>query len=81
MTAAFIAIEEFPRVKPTAHGRLKNPEALYRFTWGNNAKRAAMKGRTCRVLCRGKLNSALIEFVDNGQIEVISRTALRRTAA
>lgn len=53
-------------------------EHLYRYSWGNNSKRRTMKGRICRVLCRGSMNSALIEFVDNGQREVVSRYALRR---
>ena len=52
-------------------------DKLYRYTWGNNSKRATMKGRTCRVLCRGGMNSAVIQFTDNGQKEVISRNALR----
>ncbi len=30
-----------------------------------------MKGRTCKVLARGKMNSCLIKFVDNGQCEAI----------
>jgi hypothetical protein len=51
---------------------------LYRFCWGNNPKRATMQGRVCRVLCRGTMNSAMIEFIDNGQREVVSRNALRR---
>ena len=51
---------------------------LYVYTWGNNSKRARMKGRACRVLARLALNSCLIVFVDNGQQEVISRNALRR---
>ena len=50
------------------------------YAWANNPKRAAMKGRTCELLARGSLNSALIRFVDNGQIEVVSRNALRRPA-
>lgn len=50
---------------------------LYRYTWGNNAKRASMKGRLCRVVARGRMNSALVEF-GNGQREVISRNALRK---
>lgn len=49
----------------------------YRYTWANNPKRAELKGRRCRVLARGKLNSALIEF-ENGQREVVSRRTLRR---
>ena len=55
-------------------------EPLYVFGWGNNPRRATMKGRKCRILQRMTQNSAAVEFVDNGQIEVISRNALRRTA-
>ena len=50
---------------------------LYIFNWANNEKRKTMKGRVCKVLHRGKMNSALIEFVDNGQREVVSRNSLR----
>ena len=50
---------------------------LYKFMWGNNAKRATLKGRKCKVVCRGKMNSAMVEF-ENGQREVISRNALRK---
>jgi len=49
----------------------------YIYVWGNNRKRKTLKGRECRVLVRGKMNSALVEF-DGGQREVISRNALRR---
>lgn len=52
----------------------------YRYRWGNNSKRAAMKGRTCHVLARGTHNSALVEFTDNYQREVISRNALARAS-
>ena len=52
---------------------------LYRFCWANNPKRAIMQGRTCRVMHRGAMNSAMIEFIDNGQREIVSRNALRRT--
>lgn len=51
---------------------------LYRYTWGNNPKRARMKGRTCRLLACMSLGSVYIEFTDNGQREVTSRRALRR---
>lgn len=50
----------------------------YRYVWKNNAKRAKLYGRECRVICRGTMNSAMVEFTDNGQREVISRNALRR---
>lgn len=48
-----------------------------RYVWGNNAKRATMKGRACRVIARGRMNSVLIQFLDTGQREIVSRRALR----
>lgn len=54
---------------------------LYRYHFKNNPKRALMKDRECRVLARGGMNSALVEFTDNGQREVTSRNALRRVKA
>jgi len=53
------------------------PQA-YIYTWSNNPKRSAMKGRQCIVLCRGKMNSCMVEFIDNQQREIISRNALRK---
>ena len=53
-------------------------ERLYRYCWKNNERRRAMYGRVCRVVCRGTMNSALIEFVDDGSREVVSRNALRK---
>lgn len=53
-------------------------EQLYRYCWGNNEKRKSMKGRLCRVLGRGKMNSCSIKFTDNGQKECVSRNALRK---
>jgi hypothetical protein len=49
----------------------------YYYAWGNNEKRATMKGRRCRVLMRGEMNSCLIEF-ENGQKEIVSRNAVRK---
>lgn len=51
----------------------------YRYVWRNNAKRATLYGRLCRVLIRGGMNSALVEFED-GQREIVSRNALRKGA-
>jgi len=51
---------------------------LYRYAWRNNSKRETLQNRICRVLVRGAMNSALVEFVDNGQREVISRNAIRK---
>lgn len=49
----------------------------YVYRWGVTAGLAEFKGRRCRVLRRGKLNSALVEFAD-GTTHVISRNALAR---
>lgn len=57
----------------------------YRYVWHNDPwhvpgvpeRRIMLHGRRCRVLARGTMNSALVEFED-GQREVISRNALRR---
>jgi hypothetical protein len=51
---------------------------VYLFVWGNDPRRAELKGRECVVICRGTMNGALVEFLDNGERVVISRSALRR---
>jgi len=50
----------------------------YIYSWKNNQKRQSLYGKICHVLARGKMNSALVEF-ENGQREIISRNALRRS--
>ncbi len=47
------------------------------FRWGKYMP--TWKGRRCRVLARGKLNSALVEF-EGGEKAVVSRNALRKAA-
>ena len=54
----------------------------YVYVWGPRLKIPGMavlgrKGQQCRVLARGKMNSALVEFAD-GEQYVVSRNALRR---
>jgi len=49
----------------------------YRYAWQNNPKRQALYGHRCRVLVRGRANSALVKFED-GSMEVVSRNALRK---
>lgn len=51
-------------------------EQLYRWYW--RARLPERHGQVFRVLCRGKLNSCLIEFVEDGWRVVTSRNALRR---
>lgn len=52
----------------------------YIYTWGNNEKRKTMKGRVCIVLARGRMNSIAIQFIDNSQIEIVSRNSIRKNA-
>ena len=52
----------------------------YIYTWGpRGGMPGAMdrKGRRCRMMARGAMNSALVEFED-GYVAVVSRNALRR---
>jgi hypothetical protein len=51
---------------------------LYRFKWRNNLKRMTLYNRVFKVIIRGPANSALVEFVDNKQREVISRNAMEK---
>jgi hypothetical protein len=59
-------------------GYINHSEQKYIYSWANNPKRLTMKGRVCIVLIRGIMNSALIKFIDNDQIECVSRNSLRR---
>jgi hypothetical protein len=52
--------------------------AVYVFAWGNNSRRAELKGAECVLLARGALGSVLVEFVDSHERVVTSRRALRR---
>jgi hypothetical protein len=47
------------------------------FYWGNNPKRATLKGRSCRILASGKMRSILVMF-ENGQKEIVDRWSIRR---
>lgn len=56
------------------------------YCWGPRWKRYRgplkqldRKGQKCRLLARGKMNSAMVEFED-GERAVISRNALKRLA-
>ena len=50
------------------------------YAWGNNPKRAKLKGRKCKLLVSGKMGSVLVEF-ENGERVVTSRRALRKPPA
>ena len=51
------------------------------FAWGNNPRRAELKGRRCVIVARGAMGSVLVEFLDTGEKVVTSRRALRRESA
>lgn len=53
-------------------------DGIFTFAWGNNPKRSTLKGRRCRVVAWGSLNSCLVKFLDNGQTEIVSKWALRK---
>lgn len=50
----------------------------YIYKWKNNEKRVTMYGRKCIVICRGTMNSCMIEFIDNKQREIVSRNSLKK---
>ena len=61
----------------------KSDETIYIYRWGNNKDavgrfRRRFKGRKCRIVQRGKMNSVLIEFIDNKERLNTSRNALRK---
>ncbi len=50
---------------------------VYEYAWGNNPRRAALKGRRCRILARGGKGTVLVQF-DDGERVTTSYRALRR---
>lgn len=65
-----------PATSESARVAVSPPERHYTYTWGNNPKRATLKGRGCRILLRGARRSVMVEFED-GQREIVSYRALR----
>src|SRR5215475_1197114 len=51
---------------------------VYTYTWGNNARRAELKGRACVIEARGRMNTVLVRFLDSGERVTTSRRALAR---
>jgi hypothetical protein len=49
----------------------------YIYNWGNNPVRAKLKGKKCRILARGKMNSVALEF-ENGQQIITSANSFYR---
>ena len=58
-------------------------EKLYKYVWGNNKNvlgrwRLRFKGRKCKILARGSMNSRYIVFLDTGETLNCSGNALRK---
>ena len=53
---------------------------LYRYSFKNCEERQKLFGRVCSVIARLAMNSCIIKFQDNGQIECVSRNALCKVA-
>ena len=69
---------------PDGHSRAPRKvreEQIYTFVWANNARRAELCGRRCRVLARGRMGTVLIEFVDTGERVTTSHRAIRVTGS
>ena len=47
------------------------------YCWGNNPVRARMKGKRCRIIARGKMNTVLIQ-TEGGEYYTTSRYAFRK---
>jgi hypothetical protein len=50
---------------------------VYAYAWGNNERRAALKGRRCVVEARGAMGTVLVHFLDTGERVTTSARALR----
>jgi hypothetical protein len=50
----------------------------YVYVWGNNERRAALRGRRCVVEATGRMGTVLVRFLDTGERVTTSRRAIRR---
>jgi hypothetical protein len=50
---------------------------MYVYVWGNNERRAGLKGRRCVVEARGAMGTVLVRFLDTGERVTTSSRALR----
>jgi len=50
---------------------------VFIFTWGNNPRRAELKGRRCVIEASGRMNTVLVRFLDTGERVTTSRRALK----
>lgn len=47
------------------------------YQWGNNSRRAELKGRACHIVARGAKGTILVEFADTGERVTTSHRAVR----
>lgn len=60
-------------------GSSAGPRPTYVYAWGNNARRAELKGRRCVIEVRGgSMRTVLVRFLDTGERVTTSVRALRR---
>jgi hypothetical protein len=62
------------RAEPAPEARVE-----YVYAWRNNARRAELYGRRCRLVATGRMGTVLVEFADTGERVTTSRRALRKT--
>lgn len=60
-------------------GKRPSPRIVYEYRWGNNDRRADLKGRLCVIEATGRMGTALVRFLDTGERVTTSRRALRRS--
>jgi len=53
---------------------------LYRCTERIRSIGKDLKGRSCRIIARGKGNAVRVKFIDTGQEEIVSRRSLRKVS-
>ena len=46
------------------------------YRWGNNPRRAELKGRECVIVTKGRMGSVLVIFLDTGERVVTSWRAV-----
>lgn len=51
---------------------------VYVYAWGNNERRADLKGRRCVIEASGAMGTCLVRFLDTDERVTTSRRALRK---
>ena len=78
-------INGLTRISLNSRRYIRELMQLYIFIWnnerdkiGNITKRKELYGRTCKILTKGKMRSILVEFIDNGQKEVVDLWSIKK---